>query len=323
MLPLLPKMSLLPPPTTPPQALASLTHATLTLQSLHPSTLNDQPMPPSGPQAWPSGGALTFFYADAKLTVRVDGLGPLLHVRIFAEGARRVVTLERRVADLVRGEGLPVRVPEEEHDKSAYLIAKLRAVFVSEKAMTDFANDLTRTMTDEIFPNRQTPSTLLQETQPQPDPLRDTHHETKTTTTTTTTTTTNPLATANNPPTDDFPPPGFDDELDLARPRPPRIPNAFVPFPIGHDDLNPPGLGPRDPLRPFMDPRPDHHSGMIPSFDDFLRPHIDPEEVDTQPPPGARWDPLGPGGAPRFPPPGSGRFPGPGGNFFGGGGGII
>ncbi|KAF4589194.1 PI31 proteasome regulator [Ophiocordyceps camponoti-floridani] len=278
-------------------------------------------MPPSGPQAWPSGGALTFFYADAKLTVRVDGLGPLLHVRIFAEGARRVVTLERRVADLVRGEGLPVRVPEEEHDKSAYLIAKLRAVFVSEKAMTDFANDLTRTMTDEIFPNRQTPSTLLQETQPQPDPYeipttkqkqqqrqrqqrqtpspqRITPRQTTSRPQASTTSSTSPAPVLQ----------GYPTPSSLShRPRRPQ----------------PPGLGPRDPLRPFMDPRPDHHSGMIPSFDDFLRPHIDPEEVDTQPPPGARWDPLGPGGAPRFPPPGSGRFPGPGGNFFGGGGGII
>lgn len=151
-------------------------------------------------------------------------------------------------------------------------------------------------------------------------------------------------------PAGDFPPPGFEDEYEINRPPrgggvfPPTFPGAgaggrqgiISPFNIGHDDLNPPGLGPHDPLRgSFVGggagglPRPggggfgSGGGGMHPTFDDplFGGPHGGGDggdgQFDPQAPPGARWDPVGPGGAPRF---GGGR-PGRGGPFGGGGGG--
>lgn len=104
------------------------------------------------------------------------------------------------------------------------------------------------------------------------------------------------------------------------------------PFNIGHDDLNPPGLGPNDPLRgSFIGgglPRPGGGSGMHPTFDDPLfggQGGDGQGGYDPQAPPGARWDPTGPVGNPRFPGPGNGRGNQPfgGGGFGGGFGGHI
>lgn len=129
------------------------------------------------------------------------------------------------------------------------------------------------------------------------------------------------------PPQGDFPPPGFEDEHQMNQPRGGLVmPGGQSPFNIGHDDLNPPGLGPHDPLRgSFIPggglPRPGGGSGMHPTFDDPLFAgqggYGGPrgQGYDPQMPPGARWDPVGPGGMPHFPGGGSGRG---GGNPFGG-----
>lgn len=132
-------------------------------------------------------------------------------------------------------------------------------------------------------------------------------------------------------PVGDFSPPGFEDEHQmqgLAGQRQPWF-GGTSPYNIGHDDLNPPGLGPQDPLRgSFVGggglPRPGA-SGMHPTFDDPLfgglgsgDPRASGDGYNPQAPPGARWDPTGPGGNPRFP--GSGR--GQGGGFGGFGGGF-
>lgn len=131
-------------------------------------------------------------------------------------------------------------------------------------------------------------------------------------------------------PVGDFPPPGFEDEHEINRP--PRagaapFPDGRSPLAIGHDDLYPPGLGPRDPLVPSRLPRPGGPAGMHPSLDDFLSPARGGGDgpdagFDPQAPPGARWDPFGPGGGPRLPGRGGHPFGGAaGGHPFGGGGG--
>lgn len=128
-------------------------------------------------------------------------------------------------------------------------------------------------------------------------------------------------------PVGDFPPPGFEDEYEMNRPPPGdlHMPGRS-PYNIGHDDLNPPGLGPHDPLRgSFIGgglPRPGGGSGMHPTFDDPLFRGQGGDGYggyDPQAPPGARWDPTGPGGNPRFPGPGAGRGNNPFGGGFGGG----
>lgn len=140
-------------------------------------------------------------------------------------------------------------------------------------------------------------------------------------------------------PVGDFPPPGFEDEHEIYHP--PRggaamvLPDGRSPFNIGHDDLYPPGLGPHDPLRGSFPvgggrfPSPGGPGGMYPSFDDPLfggqgggHGFGEGGGFDPQAPPGARWDPIGPGRGPRFGGPGGGRFGG-GGGEFGGGGHII
>ncbi|KAG7004941.1 hypothetical protein G7Y79_00022g051620 [Physcia stellaris] len=124
-------------------------------------------------------------------------------------------------------------------------------------------------------------------------------------------------------PAGDFPPPGFEDEYEIHRP-PGGGPfgGARRPLNIGERDLYPPGLGPRDPLRGPGGYGPGG-GGMHPTFDDPMFGGGGGGEggfggFGGRAPPGARYDPVGPGdGIPRG---GMGRFPGSGGGGFGGGG---
>lgn len=105
------------------------------------------------------------------------------------------------------------------------------------------------------------------------------------------------------------------------------MPGGYQPFGnIGERDLYPPGLGPHDPLR--IGPGGGGFrggGGMHPTFDDpIFGGQGGGGQYDPRAPPGARYDPVGPGdgppnlrGGPRFPG-GGGRFPGGGGNPFGG-----
>lgn len=112
-------------------------------------------------------------------------------------------------------------------------------------------------------------------------------------------------------PPGDFPPPGFEDEYEINRP-----PRGFPgydgrrPLNIGERDLYPPGLGPHDPLR--IGPGGGGFrggGGMHPTFDDPLfGGQGGAQPYDPRAPPGARYDPVGPGdgppnlrGGPRFP----------------------
>lgn len=146
-------------------------------------------------------------------------------------------------------------------------------------------------------------------------------------------------------PAGDFPPPDFEDEYEINRhPRASALPglvggpNQGGRADYGRSDLYPAGLGPDDPIRGSFAPphgglpRPGGRGptgglggtgGMHPTFDDplFQGPHHGGDGeggYDDQAPPGARWDPVGPGGAPRF----GGNRPGGhgGGRGFGGGG---
>jgi len=119
-------------------------------------------------------------------------------------------------------------------------------------------------------------------------------------------------------PVGDFPPPGFEDEYELNRP-PRGMPGGHQPFGnIGDRDLYPPGLGPHDPLR--INPGGGGirgGGGMHPTFDDPLFGGREGGQgYDPRAPPGARYDPIGPGDGP--PNLRGGRFPGGGGGGFGG-----
>lgn len=130
-------------------------------------------------------------------------------------------------------------------------------------------------------------------------------------------------------PAGDFPPPGFEDEYEINRgPGAGPYGGPRRPLNIGERDLYPPGLGPHDPLRagPGGGFAPGG-GGMHPTFDDPMfggDSGVGGELYGPggRAPPGARYDPVGPGdGPPRG---GMGRFPGGGGGMrgpFGGGGG--
>ncbi|KAI2789317.1 hypothetical protein POX_d04803 [Penicillium oxalicum] len=124
-----------------------------------------------------------------------------------------------------------------------------------------------------------------------------------------------------NPP-GDFAPPGFEDEYEINRPPrgyPPGFSGGRSPYNIGERDLYPAGLGPNDPFRGTMGPGfGSGGGGMHPTFDDPLFGGTGGAGggYDPRAPPGARYDPPGPG----FGPP-SGRGRGSGGGGFGGFGG--
>ncbi|KAK3294285.1 PI31 proteasome regulator N-terminal-domain-containing protein [Chaetomium fimeti] len=160
-----------------------------------------------------------------------------------------------------------------------------------------------------------------------------------------------PLAAPRPAPAADFPPPGFEDEYEVNRPARGPLGGGQPAGPgfggLGHDDLYPAGLGPHDPItgsftgggvgpeglrQPGGNVRGGggggggfggfggaggRGGGMHPTFDDpiFQGPGARGGDgtFGGQVPPGARWDPYGPGGQPRF----GGR--GGGGSGFGGG----
>ena len=125
-------------------------------------------------------------------------------------------------------------------------------------------------------------------------------------------------------PAGDFPPPGFEDEHEIGR-RPGGNGIGRRPLNIGERDLYPPGLGPNDPLRIGPHGGIGGGGGMHPTFDDPMFGGGQGEDgFDPRAPPGARYDPVGPGdgppegrGGPHFPRGGGmgGRPPNPFGGY--------
>lgn len=122
-------------------------------------------------------------------------------------------------------------------------------------------------------------------------------------------------------PAPDFAPPGFEDEHELQNPRMGYPGGPRLPFGnIGEQDLYPPGLGPHDPLRMGPGGFRGGGGGMHPTFDDPLFQGQGRQGgYNPMAPPGARYDPIGPGdGPPNLR--GGPRFPGGGGGMGGMGG---
>ncbi|KAH7319852.1 PI31 proteasome regulator N-terminal-domain-containing protein [Stachybotrys elegans] len=309
---------------------------------------------PRLPPQWNRGfGSFSFVYrhkqSSMRFVFRVDRMGTKVEIRGLAEGDDNIHRFERVVRDIISPSGLPVKIAikDDGTEDRSNLVQQLRRTFVSDDAVAGIIRDTQVSIIQKLIPKLQSEDyEEIQEAQddlfntrrreeqrnpdrpfptggaqpdapyPRPGPLPE-------------------AARAQPRPTGDFPPPGFDDEYDLNRP--PRgglMMPGRSPYNIGHDDLHPPGLGPHDPFRGSFTggglPRPGGSSGMHPTFDDplFGGPGNGGDQggfgYNPQAPPGARWDPLGPGGGPRFPGPGGGRGGSPfGGNSFGGGGGII
>lgn len=279
--------------------------------------------------------------------VRVDRMGSKVEIRGLAVGAEAIERFEYTTRDMVVTRGLPLRISldADGNEDRRGLPGTLKALFTSVDAIERILRDTRVRIVQKLIPRLQKEGYLEEEedaaiaerlarevreararefreresrrgayppvigpnpgpdgpgpSPPYPHPalLPDNAHR--------------------RPPPADFPPPGFEDEHQINSP-PGRVMGGLrmPPSNIGHDDLNPPGLGPHDPLRgSFVGgglPRPGGFQGMHPTFDDPLftgeggwgggGPHA--SGYDPQAPPGARWDPVNPGGGPRFPGPG-------------------
>ncbi|KFY45329.1 hypothetical protein V494_00997 [Pseudogymnoascus sp. VKM F-4513 (FW-928)] len=295
-----------------------------------------------------SYGSYSFLYAHSQSSlqyvVKVDRLGGKAEIRGLGLGDERITRFEIVAKDYISSSALPLRIPftaagiEDRSD----LPRKLKDIFISESRIKDLASDFKTTVIQKLIPglNKEgyEDSSARQQAQddreeaharrnPRQDPLADPGlpeparphpfpHD--------------PLNPPPRGPVPDFPPPGFEDEYELQRPPrgigAPYPGGGRSPFGIGGDDLNPPGLGPHDPLRGSFVPGgggagPGGFGGMHPSFDDPLfagrRGGGEGGGFDPQAPEGARWDPIGPGEGPRDR---MGRGRGVGG-FPGGGGG--
>lgn len=292
-----------------------------------------------------SFGSHAFLYAHSQSSmeyvVKIDRLGGKAEIRGIGLGDERISRFEITAKDYISSAALPLRITltESGEEDRSDLEAKLKGVFISPSRIQDLASEFKLTIIEKLIPNlhkegyQESPNagrSAVQDAQnereegyarrnPPRDPLAGPHlpeparpypFD-------------DPLAA--NPrrpfPQGDFPPPGFDDEYDLNRPlrgMAPPFPGAGSPFNIGHDDLNPPGLGPSDPLRgSFVGgglPRPGGFGGgMHPTFDDPLFGGQGQGRGNPHAPPGARYDPVGPGDGPQRG--GRGRPPNPFGGF--------
>ncbi|KAG7410677.1 hypothetical protein Forpe1208_v009693 [Fusarium oxysporum f. sp. rapae] len=290
---------------------------------------------PRLPPQWNSSfGSYNFLYSHKEsamaFSIRINPMGKKVEIQGLAVRDDNIHLFERSISEVVKSEKLPIRITitDNEEDRSD-LAEKLRGLFTSEQAIAgivDIIQKLVPKLQSEDYvepaeveanarseriaqvakgPDRPRHGDPMLSSYMLPPPAIP-----------------RPEMTPPRPhPVGDFPPPGFEDEFEMNRP--PRsglqMPGRS-PYDIGHDDLNPPGLGPHDPLRGSFTgglPQPGAGSGMHPTFDDplFGGQGGDGESgFDPQVPPGARWDPTGPGGNPKFPGPSTGR----GNNPFGG-----
>ncbi|KAH8681550.1 PI31 proteasome regulator N-terminal-domain-containing protein [Xylariales sp. PMI_506] len=299
---------------------------------------------PRLPENWnASFNTCAFVYAHSqsalRFLIKVDKIGGKAEIRGMAIQDDRIARAEVTARDFISNGALPVRITltDDSAEDRADLPEKLQAVFINEPRIIDLATLIKVNIIQKLLPSLQKegyeespddraarddadeagrrpprqpsmPNPMPQPAHPYPfnDPL-------------------SPPPSRNPVPIGDFPPPDFEDPYDINRPpgRGGLRPGAAPFGNLGADDLNPPGLGPHDPLRPSIGigglPRPGGPRGMHPTFDDPLFGNMggDPE-FDSQIPPGARYDPVGPGGLPRL----GGRRPGGGNNPFGGGGGF-
>lgn len=296
-----------------------------------------------------SFGSHSFLYAHSQSSMqyvlKVDRLGGKAEIRGIGLGDERITRFEVVAKDYISAAALPLRIPisNDQEDRSN-LESKLKEIFVSPSRILDLCSLFKINIIQKLLPSLQKEGYEESRSEGQSEASRA--HDAREEQHARRNPPRNPLADPHLPaparpypyndpladpprrpiPAGDFPPPGFDDELDLNRPLRGMIPPAGSPFNIGHDDLHPPGLGPNDPLRgSFTGGRGSGglggFGGMHPTFTDPLfgqqgqggAGRNGNAGVNPQAPPGARYDPLGPGDGPQRG--GGGRPPNPFGGF--------
>lgn len=288
----------------------------------------DQPQPL--PQEWNAQApnyAFRYKHSQSSMEylIKVNRMGNKAVIMGMGMGDDRTYTFDARLVDYISESNLPSTPvsPDASEDQAS---ETLRNIFISVGRLSDLASLLRINIIQKLTPglhkegyeessaqtssssSQRGPSNRSEPERPQRDPLREDYnpparpHPFN-----------DPLAAAPRRPhpSGDFLPPDFEDPYDMTRP--PRPMGGVGGFGnIGERDLYPAGLGPNDPIRGGIGPGFGGGGGMHPTFDDPLFQGQGGHRggYDPQAPPGSRYDPVGPGGAPR----GSG-----GGGFRGGG----
>ncbi|MCJ1291879.1 hypothetical protein MMC34_003427 [Xylographa carneopallida] len=316
-----------------------------------------QPLPVEWNATSSSNYAFRYAHSQSSLEylIKISRLGSKAVINGLGIGDDKVHSFDIRAKDYLSESSLPFTLPADVPSENSHTEppssqppgpALLRNLFISEGRITDFASLLKINIIQKLAPSlrkegyedsahavgnstssqpRRQPAPSREPDGPNHDPLRDDRLP--------------PYAQPrpyNDPlaagprrpfPAGDFPPPDFEDEYEINRPGRGEGIGGRRPLNIGERDLYPPGLGPHDPLR-----MPGYGGGggggMHPTFDDPMFGGNGGAGMgyDPRAPPGARYDPIGPGdgppnlrGGPRFP--GRGGFApgGMGGGGFGGG----
>lgn len=302
----------------------------------HADAENPEPLP----TAWNAHNSYAFRYKHSQSAleyiVKVNRLGGKAVVFGIGMGDDKTANFDVTVKDYISESSLPVSPSTDGSNDD--LAKKLQDVFISEGRLSDFGALLKLSIIQKLAPGLSKAGYEASSTQdnrdanpgrdqPQrgegadnprrppeePEPARPYPFV-------------DPLAQPRQPgrPLPE-PIPGFEDEYEINRPPRGPLGGNRNPMGMGHNDLYPPGLGPHDPLRPHLGgglPFPGGMGGgMHPTFDDPLFGGQGGQGgYDPMAPPGSRYDPVGPGGAPRDNRGGT-RFPGAGGrppNPFGG-----
>ncbi|MCJ1451489.1 hypothetical protein MMC28_001826 [Mycoblastus sanguinarius] len=315
-------------------------------------TTETQPLPTEWNASNSNDYAFRYAHSQSSLQylVKVSRLGGKAVINGLGVGDDKVHTLDFHIKDFLSESSFPYTAETSEGENEGAL--SLRKLFISAGRLTDAGSLLKLQIIQKLAPglqkegyedsahaasqnsssreqgdNRQPGPGREQDPAPGPNPLRDDRippyaqprpfHD--------------PLAVEPRRPypAGDFPPPGFEDEYEINRPRG-GLGGERRPLNIGDRDRFPPGLGPLDPLRGPGGFGPGG-GGMHPTFDDpmFQGPGGGvPGPYGGQVPPGARYDSIGPGDGPpnargglRFPGGGRGGFGGQPPNPFGGFGG--
>lgn len=331
--------------------------------SLKPSKLTKPPeatSQASSPQLLPSewNSTTTSHYAfryshsqsSLQYIIKISRLGPKAIVNGMGIGDDKVHALNVTTSEFLSASSFPFTIssrssssPEEENTTNT--ARRIQDLFISPGRLTDLGNLFKIQIVQKLAPGlqkegyedsahaaSQSNTQAPQPQRPHPPPTREEPDPNLIPAPARPYPFNDPLAAAprRQPfPAGDFPPPGFDDEYDLHRP--PRGIGAAErrPLNIGERDLYPPGLGPHDPLRigGVGGMGGIGGGGMHPTFDDpmFGGGGAGGGGYDPRAPPGARYDPVGPGdgppnlrGGPRFPGGGGGGPPNPFGGFGGG-----
>lgn len=296
------------------------------------------------PQEWNRSSSQSFRYKHAQSSMEyllvISRLGAKTVINGIAMGDDKPADFHLTTADYISASALPSTPYRSEDTPLEDAKHAITSLFNRPSRLTDLGNDLKVNIIQRLMPSLQkegyeetrtnTASSTRQDQRqrdPSPerqppvyDPLRRDDPPARP----------HPLADPGimprRPPVPvgDFPPPGFEDEYEIQRPQrggygPPQ--SGGNPG-YGERDLYPAGMGPNDPLRvggvgPGLRGGPG--GGMHPTFDGpVFGGQGGYEGYDPQAPPGARFDPVGPGG--RGPQGSGGRFGGGprGGSGFGG-----